>query len=94
MEAIAKINGPTPMDDANAIIERVIAAGDLKQLKPEERNSYYLAVCRSLLAESSYAPSGIHNAERQAGPVRQEGLHRATAEAAWHIDRQARDQHG
>ena len=34
------------MDDA--IIERVIAAGDLKQLKPEERNSYYLAVCRSL----------------------------------------------
>jgi hypothetical protein len=48
MEAIAKVNGPTPMDDANAIIERVIAAGDLKQLKPEERNSYYLAICKSL----------------------------------------------
>jgi hypothetical protein len=48
MEALAKVNGPTPMDDANAIIERVIAAGDLKQLKPEERNSYYLAICKSL----------------------------------------------
>jgi hypothetical protein len=46
MESIAKINGSVAMDDA--IIERVIAAGDLKQLKPEERNSYYLAVCRSL----------------------------------------------
>lgn len=45
MESIAKINGPA-MDDA--IIERVIAAGDLKSLKPEERNNYYLAVCRSL----------------------------------------------
>jgi hypothetical protein len=46
MESIAKINGPSTMDDA--IIERVIAAGDLKALKPDERNSYYLAVCRSL----------------------------------------------
>ena len=34
------------MDDA--IIERVIAAGDLKLLKADERNSYYLAICRSL----------------------------------------------
>jgi hypothetical protein len=46
MEAVAKINGGLPMDEA--IIERVIAIGDLKQLKPEERNNYYLAVCRSL----------------------------------------------
>jgi hypothetical protein len=46
MEVASKINGTAPMDDQ--IIERVIAAGDLKLLKADERNSYYLAVCRSL----------------------------------------------
>jgi hypothetical protein len=46
MEVASKINGTAPMDDA--IIERVIAAGDLKLLKADERNSYYLAICRSL----------------------------------------------
>jgi hypothetical protein len=46
MESIAKINGSVQGDDA--IMERVIALGDLKLLKAEERNSYYLAVCRSL----------------------------------------------
>jgi hypothetical protein len=47
MELATKINGGiAPMDEA--IIERVIAIGDLKQLKPEERNNYYLAICRSL----------------------------------------------
>src|SRR6478672_1788300 len=46
MEVASKINGSAPMDDA--IIERVIAAGDLKLLKADERNSYYLAICRSL----------------------------------------------
>jgi hypothetical protein len=46
MESIAKINGSVQTDDA--IMERVIALGDLKLLKAEERNSYYLAVCRSL----------------------------------------------
>jgi hypothetical protein len=46
MEVASKINGTAPMDDQ--IIERVIAAGDLKLLKADERNSYYLAICRSL----------------------------------------------
>jgi hypothetical protein len=47
MELATKINGGiAPMDEA--IIERVIAIGDLKQLKPEERNNYYLAICRSV----------------------------------------------
>ena len=46
MEVASKINGAAAMDDA--IIERVIAAGDLKLLKADERNSYYLAICRSL----------------------------------------------
>jgi hypothetical protein len=46
MELATKINGSAPMDDQ--IIERVIAAGDLKLLKADERNSYYLAICRSL----------------------------------------------
>jgi hypothetical protein len=34
--------------DGHAIMERVIATGDLAQLTPEERNRYYILSCQSL----------------------------------------------
>lgn len=39
---------PLPRQDAGAIMEQVIAKGDLAQLKPDERARYYLETCRSL----------------------------------------------
>ena len=38
---------PIRREKAN-IIETVMAKGDLSQLTPDERNSYYLAVCQSV----------------------------------------------
>lgn len=37
-----------PPEEAAEIVERVLVAGDLARLSPEERVSYYVAVCRSL----------------------------------------------
>lgn len=42
------MNAVTMTNDAGAIMESVIAKGDLAKLSPQERNTYYMQVCRSI----------------------------------------------
>lgn len=49
MNTVARVPQPIkPRDDGASIMETVMAKGDLSQLTPAERNSYYLAVCNSV----------------------------------------------
>ena len=47
LRKIEKMNDITPTD-RSSIMESVLVKGDLSKLTPQERNDYYLAVCRSL----------------------------------------------
>ena len=89
MEVASKINGAAPMDDQ--IIERVIAAGDLKLLKADERNQLLPGHLQVARPESAYTAAGIYHAQRQAGALCPEGLHGAAAQAAWRFDHEDRD---
>ena len=88
MEVANKINGVAPMDDQ--IIERVIALGDLKLLKADERNSYYLAICKSLNLNPLTRPLEYLTLNGKM-VLYAEGLHGAAAQTPRCFDHEDRD---
>ena len=68
------MNTAITAEKASEIIEAVIAKGDIAQLSPQERAKYYVARLRKHRAEPDDAAVRIPHAQRQADPVRAQGL--------------------
>ena len=56
--------------DYAAIVERVLATGDLAKLSSAERINYYNAVCRIRRTQPAYAAVPVHHPERKADALR------------------------